>query len=520
MDLSQLSDDELRKLYAQPSLAHIPDDELKAMYKQSAPKAEDNLGGTLPFFGMDTGIPIPKALEAGLVSAGKTTTRIGQGVQSGVDWLRGKDNPKLDAKVADENRLFAPLEQQYPVSTALGSALPSMAVPVGMAGSVAGALGRSALAGAVPGALEYGSLEDRAKRTALGAAGGVAGGALGIGAGRVLNPIRGAGPEAIDAITGAAKQFDIPLTAGQATGSKPLQYFESALANLPGSSSRMATVGRAQQDAVNKAAAKIMGQDASVVTPEVVQGAKKAAGGQIESLTSAVDVPLTEKLVTDLASVETRYMQRLPSQQRPVVQRYIDEILSHDGAIPGAVYQGTRADLGAEIQGASKGSLKNALAGIQKALDDAFSTAADGGTNASLKAARQKYADASTLKKLATATGDISGPRIANAAKESRGQLGELAALMGKIKPLPDSGTAQRSFWMNALTKNPLELLAPANILGATGLPYAAATAVTRAPFKQYLTRGALPIDPEIEKLLIKYGGLLGVAGANGGSRP
>lgn len=496
-----------------------PREELEALRRlaelESRAAAQPNpdaaLGGTVPFFGMDTGIPFPKSLEAAAVAAGKTTTRIGQGMQQGMDWLRGKDNPALAAKIADENARVAPLESQYPIATALGSALPAMAVPVGMAGGTAAALMKAAAAGAVPGALEYGSLEERGKRAGMGAAGGALGGLAGIGLGRALNPVRGLGPDAIESITSAAKKFDIPLTAGQATGSRPLQFVESALSQLPGAAGRMANVNRAQTTAINRATAKTMGATADQVTPEVVRGALKSAGSDIGDATSRFAVKLDMPLIDDLAAVEAQYMKRLPSQQRPVVQRYIDEILAHDGAIPGDVYQGIRADLGADAAGATKGSFKNALSGLQKSLDKAFSRSADEGTNAALATSRQQYTNAKTLKRAATATGDVSAARIAQAGRESSGDLGELASLLGKLKPLPDSGTAQRSFWMNAFTKNPFELFAPANLLGATGLPYTAATAVTRAPTKQYLTKGLVTVDPELEKFLIRYGGLLGL---------
>lgn len=506
MDVSQLSDDELRKLLGQqqPSPAMLSDDQLRAALASSRPQIDD-----------------PGALESAMIGAGKAATRLGQGVQQAYYWATGNDKAQADlkARVDEENRLYAPLKQMRPWATGIGEALPAMAIPLGAAASIPAALGKAAVTGALPGAIEYGTADERAKAAWQGAVGGALGGAAGIGLGRLINPVRGAGPEAISNITGAADKFNIPLTAGQATGSKPLQYVESALAQLPGSAGRMANVNAAQQQAINQATARVMGQDAATVTPEVVQQAMKGAGRAIEGNTARFDVPLSEQLVADLAAVESRYMKRLPSQQRPIVQTYIDEILAHDGKIPGDVYQGIRSDLGADAAGAAKGSLKNALGGIQGALDKAFKNAADAETNAALGAAREQYTNAKLLKRAATATGDVSRAVVANAGKGAKGDLGDLSALLGKIKPLPDSGTAQRSFWMNALTKNPLELLAPANLFAATGVPYLAATAVTRQPTKAYLTRGLFGVDPELEKQLIRYGGLLGY-GASGGTQP
>jgi hypothetical protein len=53
-----------------------------------------------------------------------------------------------------------------------------MAIPVGGTAGLAATAGKLALAGALPGALEYGSAGDRAKRGAMGAAGAVAGGVV------------------------------------------------------------------------------------------------------------------------------------------------------------------------------------------------------------------------------------------------------------------------------------------------------------------------------------------------------
>lgn len=517
-DLSTMSTEDLLRLYGgQPSsnLSSMSNEELLKLWKDSTPSPDENMGGTLPFFGMDTKIPIPKTVEAGLVKAGDMTTRIGHGIQQGYDWLRGRDNPQLAAKVTENQRIISPLEQAYPISTALGSALPAMAVPVGLGGSVVSALTKAALAGAVPGALEYGSGNERAARAGLGAAGGVVGGIAGIGLGRLINPVRGAGPEAIQSMADAARKFDVPLTAGQATGSKPLQYLESALTQLPGSSGRMADVSKAQQAAINKATAARMGVASDAVTPETVRSALSASGGKIGTETSKFPVVLDDALLNDLAAVESRYMKRLPSQQRPIVQTYIDEILSHDGAIPGDIYQGIRSDLGTDAMGATKGSFKNALMGIQSALDNSFARSADQATNDALSVARQNYTNAKLLKRTATATGDVSTRRVATAGAGAKGDLGDLAAFLGKIPPLPDSGTAQRSFWMNLLTKSPLESFTPANLLAMTGAPYAAASAVTRQPTKHWLTNGLLSVDPELEKLLIRSGGLLGIAGSN-----
>jgi hypothetical protein len=120
--------------------------------------------------------------DAMMIAGGKAATRLGQGAQQlyygAKEQVGDKDaRRKLDElsrRVADEDRLYAPLAEARPYATGFGEALPSMVVPIGGAANLAGRAGRAALAGALPGLLEYGDAGQRAKR---GLIGGIAGAA-------------------------------------------------------------------------------------------------------------------------------------------------------------------------------------------------------------------------------------------------------------------------------------------------------------------------------------------------------
>lgn len=474
-----------------------------------APRAnpDDNLPQTLSVAGLgDTGIPLPKWAAAGLVGAGKTFSRIGQGAQQMGNAVIGRDQAPLAAQVADENMRYKPLQEEHPNLTALGEALPSMAMPMGAGGALA-SIGRAALAGAVPNALEYGSAQERMKAAALGGVGGAAGGAAGYGLGKLVSPF---GSDAAKAAAG--DKFGINLMPWQTSDNPMLKYGASALANLPGSASRMADIGAQQRGAFNAAALGTMGATGNQVTPEAVQAGQKALGNVFNTVPNGVTVKLDETALNILAKVDERYGQKLTADQKGIIKSHLDDILNSGGTIPGEQYQIWRSDIGQAAAGASNGGFKSALKGIQGALDGAFIRSAPPEAVAAMDKVRQQWAASKILEKLSSNTGDISPARLANV-KLAPGDLGDLARLAPALKSMPESGTAPRSFMMDLLSNNLLSTLTtPNKALGLTGIPWITANALTRGPTKSYLTNNA--VSPEIQRLLIQAGIVPGVAEA------
>lgn len=109
-----------------------------------------------------------------LIGAGKTFDRIGDGMAQALLSARGETSALAGLKqnVQAKDELYKPLQEMRPVATGIGEALPSMAIPAGGSATVAGNMLRMGAAGAIPGALEYGSLEERGKRAAIGGAAG------------------------------------------------------------------------------------------------------------------------------------------------------------------------------------------------------------------------------------------------------------------------------------------------------------------------------------------------------------
>ncbi len=150
---------------------------------QAAPKAEQ------PAAGADD----PGAWMSALIGAGRTTDQIIDGMKQFGFNMTGDRSAldKLAADQAEKAKLYKPLQDQHPIATAFGESVPGMVVPVGGGATMAANLGRLAVAGAAPAALEYGSAGERAGRAAAGAAAGVAGGYV---VPKVVSAVAGAVP--------------------------------------------------------------------------------------------------------------------------------------------------------------------------------------------------------------------------------------------------------------------------------------------------------------------------------------
>lgn len=156
-----------------------------------------------------SGADDPGAWMSTLIGAGRTFDQVIDGMkQMGFNFTGDQAAlEKLKADQAEKARLYKPLEQQHPIATAVGEALPSMAIPVGGGATAAATVARLAAAGAIPGALEYGTVGERAGRAAGGAAAGVAGGVAAPAIGRAITA-------AVPAIGRTAKAVTEPLYAG------------------------------------------------------------------------------------------------------------------------------------------------------------------------------------------------------------------------------------------------------------------------------------------------------------------
>lgn len=160
----------------------------------------------------------PGALEATLIGAGRTVDRIGKGMQQLYYGAKSKlEYPTLSSQVlggtpselklkqlqldaSRDDAAYRNLQDQHPLATGIGEAVPSMILPAGGGATLLQTAGRMAVSGAIPGMLEYGDAGDRLTRGAIGAASAAAVPVLGAAAKSTksfIEPLYKSGQEAI-----------------------------------------------------------------------------------------------------------------------------------------------------------------------------------------------------------------------------------------------------------------------------------------------------------------------------------
>lgn len=283
---------------------------------------------------------------------------------------------------------------------------------------------------------------------------------------------------AVNQLTPEAKRLSemlmfegVPLTAGQQTGSKPLQIAESVLDNLPFSGAMGNAAKADQRGAFNSAVLSRAGIDAKTATPDVIDAAATKLGQQFENISRQTTVNLDNNFLTDLQAAASKYGTKLPTNTRPVFQSYVDDLMNAGNQISGEIYQQARSDLGRQAKAlvTSDPALSNALKGIQGALDDAMERSVPAPLRSQWDQTRGEYANLKTIMKAMSgqgtmqAQGDISPSALYGAARNAvskdqftrgAGDLNDLARA-GQLfikDQIPNSGTAQRSMIQNLLT--------------------------------------------------------------------
>lgn len=252
------------------------------------------------------------------------------------------------------------------------------------------------------------------------------------------------------------------LTAGQRTGNKALQYGEDMLGNAPGAGGSAANIRQRGQEQFTEAAMRRAGAGPDA-TPEVLAQNSDRLGNEFRALSARNDLVPDNQFVTDVVAAARNYRRVPDSQQRQMVQGYIDDIVAHvnTGSMPGAQYQEMRSRLSRQANSLrnSDPTLSEALRDMRNALDNAMGRSISPADREAWQRARREYGAQRTIEKTAsrageaTAEGQLVPANLRNtvsaenrgAYARGEGQFSELArAGAGVMAPLPNSGTAQR----------------------------------------------------------------------------
>ncbi len=341
-----------------------------------------------------------------------------------------------------------------------------MGLPQAMAASSAEGAGYGALHGA--GNAE-GGLQDRALEAGKGALTGAAVGAAvpviarGVGAG--VNALRSPAsvPAERQAMVNTLRTEGVPITAGQATGSKPLLYAESILGDAPGAGGRSSTIMTGQGDAFTSAALRRAGGD-GLATPDNMAANYQRLSTQFNDLSARNTLRADPELGNDINQALQTYGRKLPSEQRALVGNEAVEIVQRlqqgGGRMSGQDYQTIRSDLSQRAADSSDRGFGRALRGLRDALDDAMDRSIAPEDAGLWAETRRQYGNWKDLAKAAGGAGEnnahgrISPQALRSAVASGRNKEayvrgeGDFADLVragnGLMTPLPNSGTAQR----------------------------------------------------------------------------
>ena len=165
------------------------------------------------------------------------------------------------------------------------------------------------------------------------------------------------------------------LTAGQRTGSRALQNMET-IGDAPmagAGNSRIMSEGQRQ---FTEAAMRRAGDGLLDASPEVLATNNARLGGEFRTLSARNTMTPDNQFITDIAGAVRNYRNVPQSQQREMLQGYIDDIVPHvnAGAMSGVEYQALRSRLSRQANNnrQSDPDLSEALRGIRNALDNAM----------------------------------------------------------------------------------------------------------------------------------------------------
>lgn len=291
-------------------------------------------------------------------------------------------------------------------------------------------------------------------------AGNVAGG---VATSRALTPRRAVTSPERDALVASARDEGIPLSAGEVTGSKPLQKTEQMLSQAPGSAGGYAADAIAQQRAFNRAALRRAGIDADIATPEVLRTAQDTIGGTIKEIANRNTLLVSPELMTQLAQIEDS-LRFLPRETASPVKARLDQLMgmleqppgANATTIPGASYRLMDSQIGRNIRSTTNGDLRAALMDLRGKLRTAMDASISADDAADWATARRQYANLQVIRDAVsgagagTAEGNISPLALRGAVDRStgggyemgQGDLNQLARIGQSVLRKPsDSGS-------------------------------------------------------------------------------
>lgn len=464
---------------------------------------------------------VPGVAQTLLIGAGRGVDQLAKGVQQ--LYYKATDDQgalkKLAAQVEADDAVYSKLQKQRPVATSLGEMAPAVVLGLGSGGaSLPAAMARSALMTGAPEALRYGTTEERVSRGLIGGAGGAIGAGAGWGIGRLLQPAGKAIPKGVsNEAMEAASRLGYKPTPGQATNSPSLLALENNWLRKSGSGAVMEKAYNAQQQALNKAAARAMGESADNLGPQVMARAESRIGQEFKRLQDITRPDLDAGFLDSLIKIDSANAAKGAFASKKVDNLVTKGLsLAEQGKLTGKAYKEIHTELSNQASRAYKAgdaTTGQAFKALRDALDDAAGQSLSGADAAAWRQARQQWGAFKTLAKSNVAEGgDVSAARVAASLRRNgtgfrtgkvTGDLADIGRIGEGFKPLPNPTSGQ------------LAAGGPLDFLFSAGRG-AAASAYMSPLGQRYVTRGLLDIGPTGHLALSRGGGLLGAPYAQG----
>ena len=272
----------------------------------------------------------------------------------------------------------------------------------------------------------------------------------------------------------------VPLTPAAETGSPFLSTMESVMKFLPTSATRAVSAEDLQQRGFTKTIMKQAGIESDIATPEVLREARKKIGGQYDALEAQTQLRGDEQLFNDLLEIENSYVRGFPDTIKPVYKARVDEVLKYvtgEKTGDGGTYKKLQSALSEDASKAERsqdptlGYYGEAMRGLQRALESAMERSAGSPElKDKWRDLNRRYAVFSRIEDAMGSagqeklgTGFIPPVQLAAAERRRIGpqqyaeggtDFTELVRAGASVipNPVPNSGTAQRSFVQNLLT--------------------------------------------------------------------
>lgn len=357
--------------------------------------------------------------------------------------------------------MAAPVLSKAPI---IGKSLSGLAKGIGASKGLIGVPAAGAVQGGMSTLMTEGDLS------------GVLPGAIGAGVvgglGKVMKPIADSSiSRARKGFVSTLKKAGIDdLTPGQLTGNTALQTIDSILSKLPLTAGSAQKKAESQLKKFTSEALRFAGQKGDEITPEVRRLAEENFSQRYSNLMKNEVVNIDQPVIDKIVEISADQLEALPTTVKPIIQKYMRDIVQSGGKLTGTAYQKARSAMTQQSRSLSVTDPYTAgvLRDLRNTLDDAAGRSLPANKQGAWKELQKQYANYKSIQKAATNVSNDSlegmlSPssllRAVETANKTKGQAGygELYDLSRSGRSVladsvPDSGTAQRLFYQNLIT--------------------------------------------------------------------